>query len=358
MIDNESPPSGDVQDQGRTEQELLDAVMSSSPIMETVAPPLPLEETREVDPVELDEEDPESEEVVSEDVEEEVDEAVEEVVEADDESTQDNTYYAEDLDLDAKVSVKIDGEQTEVSFGDLVKGYTTEQSLSKKGRELGEARKALEDERAGKLDQLEKIMQASAAMISQSENNFAKQYHDIESQIEKARADDDDYEVNKLKDKREQAQKKYWNARQQREGMVNAVSKQRQEAANETFNQQLQNFQEVIPTMIPDFDEKIAGSIRDFAVEEGIDQAMLDTITDPGVIKFIDDYRRLKQGVNKGSAKRKAVPAKRVPTKKAVPAKKKAEDKAKRVRAKALSEDSSEAEQMDFLRQHALRSLT
>ena len=51
MIDNESPPSGDVQDQGRTEQELLDAVMSSSPIMETVAPPLPLEETREVDPV-------------------------------------------------------------------------------------------------------------------------------------------------------------------------------------------------------------------------------------------------------------------------------------------------------------------
>ena len=45
-------------------------------------------------------------------------------------------------------------EDTEVSFGDLVKGYSTEQSLSKKGRELGEARKALDAEKEEKLKRI------------------------------------------------------------------------------------------------------------------------------------------------------------------------------------------------------------
>ena len=62
-----------------------------------------------------------------------------------------------------------------------------------------------------------------------------------------------------------------------------------------------------IPNMIPDFDEKVAQDIRSFAIEEGINPDVLDQITDPVIVKFVDDYRRLKQGVKKGAAKRKAV---------------------------------------------------
>ena len=63
--------------------------------------------------------------------------------------------------------------------------------------------------------------------------------------------------------------------------------------------------------------------IRDFAVGEGVAPELLDGITDPVDIKFIDDYRRLKHNVSKGQAKRKSVPKRAVPTKKSAPPAKK-----------------------------------
>ena len=360
MADN-STRTGDASNNDPTEQELLDAVMANSDFAKeagiTQAPPLPDEEIEYVDPDESDE-DP-TEEAVSEDEEEEVNEYVDEEQDADDESTQDaGAYTTDDLDLDAMLAVKIDGEEVEVSFGDLVKGYTTEQSLTKKGRELGEARKALETERAEKMEALETASQASAQMLASTEERFAKEYHDIEAKIQKARDEDDTYTVNELKDKREQAQSRYWSARQNREGLLKKVEEQKQAAQAEQWKEQLDHFAKVIPDMIPDFDAKMASSIREFAIDEGIAAEVLDTITDPAVIKFVDDYRRLKQGVSKGTAKRKAVPAKKaLPTKKPQTKQRKQANQEQSIRARGLKEDASEEDRMAFLRQHASKSL-
>ena len=98
--------------------------------------------------------------------------------------------------------------------------------------------------------------------------------------------------------------------------------------------------------------------IRDFAVEEGVAPELLDGITDPVVIKFIDDYRRLKQNVSKGTAKRKTVPKRAVPTKKSAPPAKKKQVVADQIRKKALSEGASAADQDAFLKQLATRSLS
>ena len=365
MAQNESlPGSDDVQvANGQTEQELLDAVMKSSPIMEELAPPLPTEETSEVDPVESDIEDPEeSEEIVSE--EEEVTEEAEEEVEGEDAveetATQEpDTYTAEDLDLDAKVKVKIDGEEMDVSFADLIKGYQTDSHLSKQGRELGEARKALDKEREEKLGELNNMAQASAAMLAGTEQALAKEYHDLEGKIEKARKDGDTFELGELKDQRELAQKKYWEARQQREGMLEAVAKQQAEAQQKVFNEQMEHFHKEIPNLIPDFNEKMATDIREFALKDiGLNPAMLDTITDPTIVKALNDFRILKNQVSKGTAKRKVVPAKKaIPTKKAPPATKKKMDAEKMVKARAFKEGASESDQMDFLRSYASKSL-
>ena len=364
MSENETlPVTDDAQTDGPTEQELLDAVMANSPIMDEMDVPLPEEEEIVQDPEESDEvdEDPEeSEEAVSEDEEEEVEEEVEEedADEGEEPESATEVFSADDLDLDAKVLAKIDGEEVEVSFGDLIKGYQTDAHLSKKGRELGEMQKAWEEEKAGQLKQIEQLTDASAAMLIAGEKSYAKEYHEIEEKIEKARSDGDTYEVNELKDKREQIQKKYWEARRHREDMVKKVAEQKEAAANEEWEKEIAHFQEEIPNLIPDFDEKIAMSIREFAIEEGINPDILDQITDPVIVKFVDDYRRLKQGVSKGAAKRKAVPAKKaVPTKKARPAKKKAEDKAKMVKARAMREDASKEDQDAFLRQYAAKSL-
>ena len=196
------------------------------------------------------------------------------------------------------------------------------------------------------------------AMLTQQEQYYAKQYHDIEKQIEKARAEGDTYEVNELKDKREQAQKNYHGAKQRREGMMNAIAEQRAQKEQEQWNAQLQHFAQEIPNLIPDFTEEVAGEIRQFAIDEGINPAALDQITDPVIVKFVDDYRRLKQGINKGQAKRKAVPAKKaVPSKKSTPAQKKKADAEKMRKARAFKENASKEDQDAWLKDFASKSL-
>ena len=363
MIDQETlPVSDDAQNQGPSEQELLDAVMANSPIMEEVGVPLPEEEEIAEDPEESEVEDPEeSEEAVSEE-EEEVEESEEEDTDEDaaEAATQDaDVFTADDLDLDAKVAVKIDGEEMEVSFGDLIKGYQTDAHLSKKGREFGEAQKQFEEERNAQLAEVQQLADANIAMLGAAEQGKAKEYGEIEKQIEKARADGDTYEVNELKDKREQIQKEYWNARRQREGLVKAVNEQKQKVAEEQWQKDMQAFSEKIPELIPDFDEKMATDIRDFALEQGLSSEVLDSILDPHVVWMLNDYRQLKQGVQKGAAKRKAVPAKKaVPTKKAKPATKKAEDAAKMRKARAFREDATKDDHDAWLRDFASKSLS
>ena len=358
MMSQESlPAQDDVQSSGPSEQELLDAVMKSSPIMDSV--PLPEEQVSEEDPVEpVPEDDQETAEAVSEEVEEEVEVPEEETEGEDDTSTQEpEVFTAETLDLDAKVAVKIDGQEQEVSFGDLIKGYSTEQSLSNKGRELGEARKQLDEEKSKALEEVNKVGQIANATLQSSEQGFAKQYHDVEEKIEKARKEGDDYELGKLKDQREQIQKNYWTVRNRREQIAKQIEEQNQKAVQEDWDRQLKHFNDTIPTLIPDFSEDVAQNIRKFAMDEGINPEVLDTITDPSIVKFVDDYRRLKQGVTKGAAKRKVVPAKKAPAKKPTSPQKKQQNKEAMVKARAFKDDASRDDQMDYLKQLASRTL-
>jgi superfamily II DNA helicase RecQ len=267
-------------------------------------------------------------------------------------------FTPEELDLDSQVAIKIDGKETNVSFSDLIKGYSTEQSLSNKGRELGDARKLLEEEYNKKFNEIQTVSQASAALLYKEEQELAKRFHEVEKQIEKARDSGDTYEVNELKDKREQAQKAYWNARKNRESVIQAVDKQIQTRSQEQWNAQLKHYEETIPKLIPNYNAKTLESIRDFAIKEGISEQTLDSIADPQIVKFVDDYRRLKEGVSQGVAKRKNTPVKKVPIKKAKTQNQKKLDKEAIIRKKALSENSSPEDQMAFLKGLAERSLS
>lgn len=356
---NESLPSDDIPAEvnGPTEQELLDAVLAQSSFIEES---LPDEEIPEVGPSESDEEDPEeSDEVVNEDGEEvEYEEEETEDEDASEDATQDSTVYTlEDLDLDAQVIVKIDGEEVPVSFSDLIKGYSTEQSLSAKGRELGEARKELEAEREAQIAEINKIGQASAAVLLSDEQNYAKQYHDLEAKVKEARDNGDTYELSELKDQREQAQQNYWNARRKREAIINQMEEQQAAVYEKQWVESLDYFNNTITEYIPDFNEDVASDIRAFALEEGIAEEIVDTIVDPVLVKFVNDYRILKQGVAKGEAKRKVAPSKKIPTKKAKSPTKKKADQDAMIKARAFKQDASQDDQMAFLKQLASRSL-
>jgi len=356
---NESlPVSDDVPSSaGPSEQELLDAVLSKSDFIQNEIP-LPEEEVEDEDSEAPVEEDPDDTDAAVSD--EESEEETEETTDEDgaEAPTQDTDVFSvDDLDLDAKVSVKIDGKQMDVSFADLLKGYQTDASLSKKGRELGEARKAIDEERIIKLEEINKMSDAAGAMLSMDEQKMAKKYHDIEAKIKEARDNGDTYELSELKDQREQAQQNYWTARNTRENLLKTVEQQKVKANEDQFSEQMKVFQEKIPTLIPDFSEKVAVEIREFALEHGIADELLNAIVDPSVVKFIDDYRRLKKGITDGAAKRKVTPSKKVPTKKPVAVNKKAVDKENMVKARAFKEGASNDDQMDYLRQYASKSL-
>ena len=199
---------------------------------------------------------------------------------------------------------------------------------------------------------------ASVAVLYKSEQEHAKEFHDLEKKIDEARKDNNTYDLSDLKDKREQKQKEYWTARREREALQKTVTEKSQEQMTKAWNEQLNIFNETIPTLIPGFNETVAKDIREFALKEGIDEKVLDTIIDPAIVKFVNDYRILKEGVNKGSVKRKAAPTKKIPTRKSRPAQQKKVDADQALRKRALSENSSKQDQDAFLRGYAERSLS
>ena len=357
QVDSTQPDDSQA-DVGQTEEQLLADIVKNSQFTQS----LPTEQVPKLDPEESEEvETQESEEAVSEEVEEEVQPKEEEVPveDAAPAATQESELYShDDLDLDAKVSVKIDGQETEVSFGDLIKGYSTEQSLSNKGRELGDARKKLDEEYQGKLSELDNMSKASLAVLYSEEKAKADQYHKLEEKITEARKDGDSYNLTDLKDQREQAQKEYWEARNKRENLGKAVQQQQQKQMQEAWQQNLDHFQKTIPTLIPDYNDTRAKQIREFALKEGISEDVLNSIVDPAIVKFVDDYRQLKQGVNKGAVKRKALPVKKAPVKKSKTVTQQKTDAKKVLRSKVLSGEGNSSDEKDFLRAMAERSLS
>jgi hypothetical protein len=102
---------------------------------------------------------------------------------------------------------------------------------------------------------------------------------------------------------------------------------------------------------VPEFSEKVAKSIREFALKEGIPETLLESVYDARVVKFINDYRKLKEAQAAGSAKRKVAPtAKSVPSKKGTPQNVKEQRQGDALRAKALSGSASKDEELDFLK--------
>jgi|TARA_B110000908_G_scaffold56750_1_gene69063 hypothetical protein len=318
----------------------------------TMEESLPDEDESELDPEDsVDEDVPELEDDTDEDDTDgdEADASEDKDDEDEDDSTQDADLPEEDdIDWDYKIPVKIDGEVKHVSLTELRKGFATDQHLSKKGREVSELEKGLKEKYSEKTNQALELGTALSAELQQTENALAKEFHDLETKIQKARDDGDTYELNELKDKRETAQEAYWKSRKKREGLNAAVQEHQQSMLQEQVDGLMATFEQEIQELVPDFDSE---AVRGFALEEGVPQEFLDVIMDARVVKFVDDYRKLKQKSSKGSAKRKQVTkAKGVPTKrKSTQSQRKARD-SQELRTSVLAGAGNEQSELAFLK--------
>lgn len=271
--------------------------------------------------------------------------------EDDEESTQDSDLLTEeDIDWDYKVPVKIDGVEQHLTLEELRKGYATDQSLSKKGNKISEQRKEFETEQSTKLEELTGMATLLQEQLQGEENELAAEYHSFDEKIKEARKEGNTYELTELKDQRETAQDAYWNARKKREGVAKAVEEKQQAQLTLQNQQVFEKFNTDIATLVPTFKED-AEAIQQFALDEGIPQELLPLISDATVIKFIDDYRKLKQKATKGAVKRKATPkAKSAPVKKGMTRNAQQVKANTAVRNKVLTGEGTESDQIDFLK--------
>ena len=275
----------------------------------------------------------------------------EDEVEDDDESALDSDLLTEeDIDWDYKVPVKIDGVEEHLTLEELRKGYATDQSLSKKGNKISEQRKEFETEQDTKLKELTGMATLLQEQLQGEENELAAEYHSFDDKIKEARKEGNTYEITELKDQRETAQEAYWNARQKREGLAQAVQEKQQQQFDLQQQELSVKFNTDIETLVPTFKED-AEAIQQFALDEGIPQELLPLISDATVIKFIDDYRKLKQKATKGAVKRKATPkAKSAPVKKGMTRNAQQVKANTAVRNKVLTGEGTEDDQLSFLK--------
>ena len=306
----------------------------------------PDEATQEGDEAteELEGEDPHTDEdadEVDEAEDDSTDEGEEEEDESEDATQESESSELDEIDMDFRVPVKVDGKDSEVSMEELVANYQTKQSQSKKGDELAAQTKELQATR----EQAEIYARVNAELLQREDAKDISVLKHLQSQVDKA-FEEDDYQASKLNNKLGKAKEEYSSRKASRDnlmqGMVGTMNQQYQEQ----FTKQVQYFNEVVQDLIPDWSEDIAISNREFALSIGLDERMVDTMTNPAMVKAIDGYRRLSENSDKGTAKRKQTPVKRVPTKKPSSAKTKKSNRVDEARArtkkgKATSKDEA-----------------
>jgi len=316
----------------------------------------PDEATQEGDETteELEGEDPHTDEdadEVDEAEDDSTDEGEEEEDESEDATQESESSELDEIDMDFRVPVKVDGKDSEVSMEELVANYQTKQSQSKKGDELAAQTKELQATR----EQAEIYARVNAELLQREDAKDISVLKHLQSQVDKA-FEEDDYQASKLNNKLGKAKEEYSSRKASRDnlmqGMVGTMNQQYQEQ----FTKEVQYFNEVVQDLIPDWSEDIAISNREFALSIGLDERMVDTMTNPAMVKAIDGYRRLSENSDKGTAKRKKAPVKRVPTKKPSTAKTKKSNRVDEARArtkkgKATSKDAA------FLFDNAIDSL-
>jgi hypothetical protein len=303
----------------------------------------PDEATQESDEAteELEGEDHNTEEDADEVDDVEDDEAEEE--EEDEDESEDATQEDSDLetgdeiDMEFKVPVKIDGKESEVSMDELVASYQTKQSQSKKGDEIAEQAKSLVQAKE------EAVMFANinAELLKGEDDKDQQILKGLSDRVDEA-FDGNDPDANKLSRQLDKAKEEYKTRQTNRNSVVQAMGDKILEQRQEQFGEEIAVFNSEIKNHISDWSEEVALKNRNFALNLGISEQLLNGITDPIVVKVLDEYRRIKEVSEKGQVKRKKASVKRVPTKKVSSSKTKKSNKVEAARKNVSKGRASE----------------
>ena len=324
--------------EGLSEEEMLDALAGDF-FEEEDLPEQEADDTEEAVEESDDAEAEETEELEGEEQEEETEE-----LEDDGEDLPENDSEEDsELDLDYLVPVKIDGEESEVTMQELIRGYQTAAHANKKSIDASEQLKvaqALAQESTA-------LKEENAKLLSTTVDAEERQLAAYDRKIQQLIADDDMYELPKWQEARRVKAKEI----QETKSKANQLEKEAQQEQQMTYDANLQAYKEqaveqlnsTIPGWEKSYDEVVNWAVKDLGLPDFAD------VVDPSVIALMYDYKTLKDGQKSAVTKRKKAPVKSVKAKKSVDKNAKVKEKADNLRKKVLQGGATENQQDEFL---------
>jgi hypothetical protein len=324
--------------EGLSENEMLDALAGDF-FEEEDLPEQEVDDTEEAVEEGDDAETDETEELEGEEQEEDTEES-----EDDGEDLPENDSEGDsELDLDYLVAVKVDGEESEVSMKELIRGYQTAAHANKKSIDASEQLRkaqALAQESTA-------LKEENAKLLSTTVDAEQRQLAAYDRKIQQLIADDDMYELPKWQEARRVK------AREIEETKTKAAQLDQESRAEQemSYNSNLQAYKEQaveqlnskVPGWEKSYDEVVNWAVKDLGLPDFAD------VVDPDVIALMYDYKTLKDGKKSAVTKRKRAPVKSVKANKSVNKNAKAKEKADVLRKKVLKGEASESQQEDFL---------
>lgn len=252
----------------------------------------PVEEQETIDEVDLTEID-ETDEDTEEDTELEQDET--DTEDTDEDSEEDALQLAGDDDV---VEITVDGKVVQHSVGSLKRLAGQEASLTRKSQETASKRKEADDA-------IQKNHTVFQTLLAKAEEKY-KPYSEVDMLLASKTMEADDFALlrkeaqdagNELKFLQEEADKFYQDVQAQNQ-------KAMQDAARHAV--------EVLQNDIPEWSDDLYNDIRAYAIEQGMDEATVNTVVDPIAIKIMHKARLFDQGKQVATVKKKTAAKKKV----------------------------------------------
>jgi len=240
--------------------------------------------------------------------EDDIDQSYEDDTELDDdideEVSDEEALEVLEVDDNHEVEIKVNGEVKTASIGSLKRLYGQEASITKKSQELSTQRRYAE-EAVGKSTA---VLQR---MLNQATEAF-KPYAEIDMLVASKTMGDEEFQT-----LRKEASSAASNLKFLQEEADQFYSQMREQQAT-AMQEQAKNAVKVLEAEIDGWSNDLYSDIRNYAVEQGMNEDVVNTIVDPVAIKFINKARMFDQGKKVATVKKKqAVTRKTLKSKKA-----------------------------------------
>lgn len=239
-------------------------------------------------------------ETVEIDADEEDDDPVEE---AEPENDEEADIEEVELNDDLEIEVLVNGQTEQASLGQLKRLFGQEKALTQKSQEVANQRKEAE----ANIGKTNVVMQK---LIEKAEARY-KPYSEVDMLLASKTMDDGDFA--QLRKEAQEASDDLKFLQEEADNYFGELQKQQQMA----LQKQAQEAVKILEQDIPEWNNAMYDDIRSYAVQQGLDEADVNSYVDPVVIKILNKARLFDQAKQVTTTKKKRVAKKVLKTNKA-----------------------------------------